>query len=145
MCAIGEAGENLVRYAAWVNEDDRAFGRGGTGAVGGSKNLKAIVIRAERQTSEVKDDAAWREARRSGLDAIRDEKNITSPKKGGLSVYGTNVLTNITNSIGAFGTRNSQLTSFGDRAERISGEHVVDEILSGNPTCHACRSPARRR
>jgi len=41
---IGPAGENLVRYSAWMNEDDRAAGRGGTGCVGGSKNLKAIVI-----------------------------------------------------------------------------------------------------
>jgi aldehyde:ferredoxin oxidoreductase len=46
VCAIGQAGEQLSRYAAWINEDDRAFGRGGTAAVGGSKNLKAIVIRA---------------------------------------------------------------------------------------------------
>jgi aldehyde:ferredoxin oxidoreductase len=136
--AIGQAGENLVRYAAWVNEDDRAFGRGGTGAVGGSKNLKAIVIRASRKTSIVPDDGKWREARKAGLEAIRDEGNITSPKKGGLSVYGTNVLMNITSSIGALGTRNSQVTTFGDRAEGISGEYVVDEILSGNPTCHAC-------
>jgi aldehyde:ferredoxin oxidoreductase len=136
--AIGQAGENLVRYAAWVNEDDRAFGRGGTGAVGGSKNLKAIVIRASRKKSEVADEEAWRAARRAGLDAIRDEGNITSPKKGGLSVYGTNVLMNITSKIGALGTRNSQVTTFGDRAEGISGEYVVDEILSGNPTCHAC-------
>jgi len=136
--AIGQAGENLVRYAAWVNEDDRAFGRGGTGTVGGSKNLKAIVIRSSRKKSEVPDESAWRAVRKSGLEAIRDEGNITSPKKGGLSVYGTNVLMNITSSIGALGTRNSQLTSFGDRAEGISGEHVVDELLSGNPTCHAC-------
>jgi aldehyde:ferredoxin oxidoreductase len=138
VCAIGQAGENLVRYAAWLNEDDRAFGRGGTGTVGGSKNLKAIVIRAKHRKSEVKDADAWRRARRAGLDAIRDEGNITSPKKGGLSVYGTNVLTNITSSIGALGVRNSQLTSFGDRAEGISGEYVVDELLTANPTCHAC-------
>ncbi len=136
--AIGPAGENLVRYAAWVNEDDRAFGRGGTGAVGGSKNLKAIVIKAGRQGSEVADGEAWKQARRRALDGIRDEGNITSPKKGGLSVYGTNVLMNITSSIGALGTRNSQLTTFGERAEGISGEHVVDELLSSNPTCHAC-------
>jgi aldehyde:ferredoxin oxidoreductase len=115
VCAIGQAGENLVRFAAWVNEDDRAFGRGGTGAVGGSKNLKAVVIRAGRKTSKVSDSAAWKQVRRRALDAIRDEKNITSPKKGGLSVYGTNVIMNVTSSIGALGTRNSQLTSFGER------------------------------
>jgi aldehyde:ferredoxin oxidoreductase len=138
VCAIGPAGENLVRFAAWVNEDDRAFGRGGTGTVGGSKKLKAIVIRAARKTSEVADPDTWKQVRRKALDAIRDEKNVTSPKKGGLSVYGTNVLMNIVNSVGALGTRNSQLTSFGDRAEAISGEHVKEKLLSGDPTCHAC-------
>jgi aldehyde:ferredoxin oxidoreductase len=138
VCAIGRAGENLSRFAAWVNEDDRAFGRGGTGAVGGSKNLKAIVIRAARKKSEVEDIAAFRAARSRGLDAIRDEANITSPKKGGLSVYGTNVITNITNTIGALGTRNSQLTSFGERAEGLSGEYVKENLLTGDPTCHAC-------
>ena len=136
--AIGPAGESLSRFAAWVNEDDRAFGRGGTGAIGGVKKLKAIVIVASRKKSEVSDADAWKEVRRETLDMIRDEGNITSPKKGGLSVYGTNVITNITNRIGALGTRNSQSTSFGDRAEAISGETVVETILSGNPTCHAC-------
>jgi len=136
--AIGQAGERLSRFAVWVNEDDRAFGRGGTGAVGGSKNLKAIVVRAGTKKSDVPDAEAWRGARKIALDAIRDEKNITSPKKGGLSVYGTNVLMNVTNSIGALGVRNSQLTSFGDRAELLSGEYVEEHLLSGNPTCHAC-------
>jgi aldehyde:ferredoxin oxidoreductase len=136
--AIGPAGENLSRFAAWVNEDDRAFGRGGTGAVGGFKKLKAIVIKAARAKSQVADMDAWREARSEALDRIRDEANITSPKKGGLSVYGTNVITNITNRIGALGTKNSQSTSFGDRAEALSGETVVETILTGNPTCHAC-------
>ncbi len=136
--AIGIAGENEVRFAAWVNEDDRAFGRGGTGAVGGSKKLKAIVIRASRAKSQIDDPVAWKTVRREALDAIRDEKNLTSPKKGGLSVYGTNVLMNITNEIGALGTRNSQVTSFGERAEAVSGEFVEQNILVGDPTCHAC-------
>ncbi len=136
--AIGPAGEKLCRFSAWVNEDDRAFGRGGTAAVGGVKKLKAIVIKASRERSEVRDLDRWREVRREALDLIRDEANITSPKKGGLSVYGTNVITNITNRIGALGTRNSQSTSFGDRAEAISGETVVETILTGDPTCHAC-------
>jgi aldehyde:ferredoxin oxidoreductase len=136
--AIGPAGENLSRFAAWVNEDDRAFGRGGTGAVGGCKNLKAIVIRAKLEKSEVPDKEAWKAARTHSLDAIRDEKNITAPRKGGLSLYGTNVLMNVTNGIGALGTRNSKLTSFGERAELISGEYVEENLLTGNPTCHAC-------
>ena len=138
VCAIGPSGETRGRFAAWVNEDDRAFGRGGTGAIGGDKRLKAIVIRAARQRSEDVDPESWRQVRREMLDHIRDEKNITSPKKGGLSVYGTNVLMNVTNSIGALGTRNSQGTHFGDRAEKISGEFVEENILVHDPTCHAC-------
>jgi len=136
--AIGPAGENGIRFAAWVNEDDRAFGRGGTGAVGGSKNLKAMVIRAKRKKSEVPDSEAWKAVRKVALNTIRDENNVTSPKKGGLSVYGTNVLMNATNSIGALGVRNSQMNSFGDRAEKISGEFVEQNILVDDPTCHAC-------
>ncbi len=136
--AIGRAGENLIRYAAWINEDDRAFGRGGTGAVGGSKNLKAIVIKASRQKSQVPNADAWKAARKVSLDTIRNESNITSPKKGGLSVYGTNVLMNVANGIGALGTKNSQLVEFGEGAEKISGERVKETILVGNPTCHAC-------
>ena len=42
--AIGPAGDNLVRFANWINNDERAAGRGGTGAVAGSKKLKAIVV-----------------------------------------------------------------------------------------------------
>ena len=136
--AIGPAGENQVLFAAQVNEDDRAFGRGGTGAVAGSKNLKAVVIRAGQKKSTVPDSDAWKAVGRQVLDGIRDEANITSPKKGGLSVYGTNVLMNITNTIGALGTRNSQVTAFGDGAEKISGEYVEQNILVGDPTCHAC-------
>jgi aldehyde:ferredoxin oxidoreductase len=66
-----------------------------------------------------------------------DENNITAPKKGGLSLYGTNMLMNVTASIGALPTKNSQVTSF-EGAENISGEHVRETILVAEPTCHAC-------
>jgi aldehyde:ferredoxin oxidoreductase len=138
VCAIGPGGENRVRFAAWISEDDRAFGRGGTGAVGGSKNLKAIAIRSSRKTSEVADPDAWKRVRRRAVDSIRDPNNVTSPKKGGLSVYGTNVLMNPVSNMGALGTRNSQLTSFGESVEAIGGEYVEANLLTGNPTCHAC-------
>jgi aldehyde:ferredoxin oxidoreductase len=144
VCAIGPAGENLVRFASWVNEDDRAFGRGGTGAVGGSKNLKAIVIRSKRKKSRVDDAESWKRVRREAVDAIRDPKNITSPKKGGLSVYGTNVLMNVASQMGALPTRNSQLTSFGASAEAIGGEYVKEHLLTGDPTCHACPTACKK-
>ncbi len=137
--AIGQAGENLVRFSAWLNEDDRASGRGGTGAVGGSKNLKAIVFKGDKKNKpKPANKEADKEARKKALATIMAEENITSPRKGGLSVYGTNVLTNITNGIGAYPTKNSQLTSYGEKAETLSGEWVNDNILVNDPTCHAC-------
>ncbi len=136
--AIGPAGEKLIKFACWLNEDDRASGRGGTGCVGGSKNLKAIVIKAEKKITKATDRDAWKAAHERALKVIMAEENITSPRKGGLSVYGTNVLMNITNSIGALPTKNSTLTSYGENAEKISGEYFKENLLVNDPTCHAC-------
>ncbi|MBC8335226.1 MAG: aldehyde ferredoxin oxidoreductase family protein [Anaerolineales bacterium] len=135
---IGQAGEKLVKYACWMNEDDRASGRGGTGCVGGSKNLKAVVIKAEKAIVKAEDRDVWKPVQQRVLKTIMAEENITSPRKGGLSVYGTNVLMNITNSIGALPAKNSMFTSFGDDAELISGEYVKENLLVNDPTCHAC-------
>jgi aldehyde:ferredoxin oxidoreductase len=136
--AIGPGGEHLSRFANWMNEDDRASGRGGTGCVGGSKQLKAVVIKAPKVMTKAADREAWKKAHNQALKLIMDEKNITSPRKGALSVYGTNVLMNIDNNIGALPARNGQSAWFGDKAERISGEWVKDNLLVDDPTCHAC-------
>ncbi len=135
---IGPAGENLVKFACWINENDRASGRGGTGCVGGSKNLKAVVIDAKKNITKASDREVCIPVRERTLKAIMAEENITSPRKGGLSVYGTNVLMNITSSIGGLPTKNSMLTSYGDNAEKISGEYVKENLLVNDPTCHAC-------
>jgi len=135
--AIGQAGEKLSRFACWVNEDDRASGRGGTGCVGGSKNLKAIVIKAEKAMPKATNREAWKEAHNMALTQLMDERVVTAPRKGGLSVHGTNVLMNMVNAIGAMPTRNSQTTFF-EPHENISGEYVRENILVADPTCHAC-------
>lgn len=137
LLAIGQAGENKVRFACLINEDDRSAGRGGMGCVAGSKNLKAIVIRGDMKNmqqpaNKEKFDAARKEALQTIL-----ESAVTKPKAGGLSVYGTNVLMNATNTIGALPTKNGQHTSF-EHAEAISGEKIRDTILVSEPTCHAC-------
>ena len=136
--SIGPGGENQVKFACWINENDRASGRGGTGCVGGSKNLKAVVIKAEKKIVKAADRDTWKVAHDRALKNIMAEENITSPRKGGLSVYGTNVLTNITNGIGAYPTKNSQFTAYGEHAETLSGEWVKQNILVEDPTCHAC-------
>jgi len=135
--AIGPAGENLVKFACWINEDDRASGRGGTGCVGGSKNLKAVVIKAQKKIVKAADREKWKTAHSKALAEIMDERVVTSPRKGGLSVYGTNVLMNMSNVIGGLPAKNSQFTAY-EHAEKISGEYVNDNILVANPTCHAC-------
>ncbi|HEY3367499.1 MAG TPA: aldehyde ferredoxin oxidoreductase family protein [Symbiobacteriaceae bacterium] len=136
---IGPAGERLVKFAAWMNEDDRASGRGGVGAVGGSKNLKAIVVIADKSgmnkpTPERKE--AFDAAQKAGLKAI-NAGALTAPNKGGLSVYGTNVLTNILNEAGAFPTYNGKVSHF-DQGYEISGEAFREHNLAGEPVCHAC-------
>jgi aldehyde:ferredoxin oxidoreductase len=134
--AIGQAGENQVRFSGWVNENDRISGRGGTGVVGGNKNLKAIAIKAAKKLPKPKDREAFKQAHKDVLDAIN--KNATlAPRKGALSVYGTNSLMMAVNAIGALPTKNAQLTSFA-KAFNISGIHIQQSILVDNPTCHAC-------
>jgi aldehyde:ferredoxin oxidoreductase len=137
--AIGQAGEHLVKFANWMNENDRSSGRGGTGAVGGSKYLKAIVIKGvHANRPRPANREAFRAAQKVALAQLTDERVVTSPRKGGLSVYGTNVLMNMDNALGGLPTRNAQHTNFGDRAELLSGEYVKQHILVNDPTCHAC-------
>ena len=137
--SIGQAGEHLVKFACWMNENDRSSGRGGTGAVAGSKYLKAIVIKGKHaDRPRPADKEAWKDAQKRALAELMDERVLTAPRKGGLSVYGTNVLMNLTSNMGALPTRNGQETSFGEHAELMSGEHVKATILVNDPTCHAC-------
>ena len=135
--AIGQAGENGVLFSCFVNEDDRVSGRGGTGTVAGMKNLKAVVVKGDRSTMpKAADRDKWRAAHRVALKAIMDSE-VTGPNTGGLSVYGTNVLTNVVNAMGGMGTRNSQTTTF-EGAEKLSGETIRETVLVSEPTCHAC-------
>ncbi len=134
--AIGQAGENRVRFAAWVNENDRVSGRGGTGAVGGSKNLKAVVIKAPKRLPAPRNADAFRSARRAALKAI-NESPTTAPKKGPLSVVGTNSGMSFLNMLGAMPSKNAQLTAFAGAPE-ISGGKIKATILVADPTCHAC-------
>ncbi|MEF8777242.1 MAG: aldehyde ferredoxin oxidoreductase family protein [Haloarculaceae archaeon] len=146
--AIGPAGENEVRFASILNEDDRASGRGGTGAVMGSKNLKAVVVKSTTKMPKPADEETFREGHQQAMQLIQ-ESDITGPNEGGLSVYGTNVLMNITEEMDGLPTKNSQYTSTHSEAELepsepnidaegVSGENVRENILVDEPTCHSC-------
>ncbi|MHC1605051.1 MAG: aldehyde ferredoxin oxidoreductase family protein [Candidatus Methanofastidiosia archaeon] len=126
---IGQGGENLVRFACVIS-DVRACGRGGTGAVFGSKKLKAISVRG---VGDVK------VADMKKLFEHYDELIPEYDTKGkGLMEYGTPILVNIINNQGSLGTHNYQLEQF-DKAEGISGETLKKEHWKRNDACFACR------
>ena len=144
----GPAGENLVRHACIMNEDDRASGRGGTGAVMGSKNLKAVVVKSSTKMPKPADPETFQEGHKQAMELIQ-ESDVTGPNEGGLSVYGTNVLMNISEESDALPTANSRFTSTRSEreahpdepnidAEKVSGENVRENILVDEPTCHSC-------
>jgi aldehyde:ferredoxin oxidoreductase len=146
--AIGEAGENGVKYACIMNEDDRASGRGGTGCVMGNKNLKAVVVKSPTRMPKPADPETFKQGHRQAMEVIQ-ESEVTGPNEGGLSVYGTNVLMNMTEEISGLPTRNARYTSTADEAEaapeapnidaeNVSGENVRENILVDEPTCHSC-------
>jgi len=146
---IGEAGEHEVRYACIMNEDDRASGRGGTGCVMGSKNLKAVVIKARTDMPKPADPETFRTGHKQAMELIQ-ESDVTAPNEGGLSMYGTNVLMNATEEMSGLPAKNGRYTSTGDArddgyrdeatfdAEAVSGENVRENILVDEPTCHSC-------
>jgi len=126
VAAIGPAGENLVRFAAIMNDKNRAAGRGGHGAVWGSKKLKAIAVLGHAKV-KVADLGKFREAVIHMMDKIR--KNPTTG--GGLLKYGTAVLVNIINEAGILPTRNFQ-TGYFPEAGKISGETLAETLLDWN-------------
>ncbi len=130
--AIGPAGEQRVRFAAmahyWKNREGVA-GRGGVGAVLGSKNLKAVAVRGARKT-EIADPAA--------LKALLDEAR--EPLKKGtqaLSTYGTPFLVGPINALGALGSYNLKSEVFAE-ARAVGGEEMKAHYHDRDTTCLKC-------
>ncbi len=123
VACIGPAGERLVRYACIINDKSRAAGRGGHGAVWGSKKLKAIVVYGKERPKIAREDV-FREASKVAM-----EKILKNPITGqSLPKYGTAVLVNIINEHGIFPTRNFKTGVF-PAAGEISGEKMAETIL----------------
>lgn len=120
---IGPAGENLVRIACIINDKNRAAGRGGHGAVWGSKKLKAIAVRGHSKPS-VADQEKYREIVAKSAELIK-ASGVTAEA---LPMYGTSVLVNIINAHGIYPTRNFRTGVF-PTADRTSGERIASEIL----------------
>ena len=129
---IGPAGEKLSLISSIMCDKDRAAGRSGVGAVMGSKNLKAIVVKGSKKP-EIPD--------LESLKAITTEKIGKLKENGvtgtGLPAYGTAVLVNILNEIGSLPTNNFQTAQFAG-AEEISGELMAEKYLVSKHACFRC-------
>ena len=121
--SIGQAGEQKLAGASIAFSDmelrpTRHAGRGGVGAVMGSKGIKAIVV--DDAGCSVRSPAnpdAFKAANKEFVAGLRKH-----PVSGeGMPAYGTNVLTNVINEAGAYPTKNFQWGQF-DGCEKISGE-----------------------
>jgi aldehyde:ferredoxin oxidoreductase len=138
--SIGRAGEAGCLFACVINDLHRAAGRSGVGAVMGSKNLKAIVVRGTKGVGNIRDPKAFMAATVAAKKVLADNA-VTGQ---GLPKFGTQVLMNVINEIGALPTRNHRDVQF-EGAKDISAEamHAPRKSdgkanLVNNQACFSC-------
>jgi aldehyde:ferredoxin oxidoreductase len=129
VAAIGRAGENLVRFATISNEGRHA-GRGGVGAVMGSKNLKAIALSGDCPT-DVADSGGIEK-----IAAVLRERSLSSLTDKYREI-GTVANLSVFNRLGTLPTRNFQQSTFDD-ADALSGESLTENNFSRRHGCAAC-------
>ena len=140
VACVGRSAEQGCMYSAIVNDMHRAAGRSGVGAVMASKNVKALAVRGTKGVGNIKDPMGFMKATEEGKKVLR-ENAVTGQ---GLPAYGTQVLMNVINGMGALPTRNMSEVQF-EGAENISGEamHEPRESdgkpnLTTNAACFGC-------
>ncbi|MEJ2558614.1 MAG: aldehyde ferredoxin oxidoreductase family protein [Anaerolineae bacterium] len=137
IAVIGPAGENLVKYATIGSDFYRHAGRGGCGAVMGSKNLKAVAVRGTGGIPL---------ADPSRVLELQAEQVKRLPDKPGAQVrikYGTTSTFPITNAAGMLPTRNFQFGTFPEAVDRLDAEGIR-KITIGNAGCYGCIVPCSR-
>ncbi len=134
IASIGPAGEKLVRFACIIC-GSRALGRGGLGAVLGSKNVKAVAVRGHHSVDvpDIRKIKMFLEDLYARFSANPSTAEI-------LPRYGTPVLVNANNTLGLFGYHNWQ-DEYNPESERLSGETMRKKIVKRDKSCYAC--PAR--
>ncbi|TES89083.1 MAG: aldehyde ferredoxin oxidoreductase [Dehalococcoidia bacterium] len=130
IATIGLAGEEKAPYAM-ILCDIRAAGRGGMGAVMGSKNLKAIAVRGTGSVSVPNMLRVYNTAVRI------NELFATTPAVQGLSGYGTPRNVAAMNEGGILPTRNWQTETF-KGMKNITGEVMREQVVKGDRACFAC-------
>ncbi len=135
VCQIGIAGERRLPYACVVHDLTHFAGRTGTGAVLGSKNLRAIAVRGTRgvemaDSAKIKELSGWMGENYKKLAWMYNH-------------LGTPGVVMPLQSMGGLPTRNFQEGTF-EGAEKISGETMRETILKGQHTCYACPIRCKR-
>ena len=126
--SIGPAGENLVAFAT-IQSDQRSFGRGGSGAVMGSKNLKAVTVSGSKRVPLADPD---------GLRGVKPRlvKEITTSRDS-LRRFGRNLIIDTTQEFGLLPTRNWRQGVF-EGYPQLSALRLREEYLQSNRTCYNC-------
>jgi len=130
IATIGLAGEQMAPYAM-ILCDIRAAGRGGMGAVMGSKNLKAICARGTGAVTVPNVLKVYNTAIRL------NELVTTTPAVKGLSEYGTPRMVGALNEGGILPTRNWQTEVF-KGMKNITAEVMREKVVKGDRACFAC-------
>lgn len=129
---IGPAGEKGVLYANAVS-GHRFLGRGGIGAVLGSKNIKAIVAKGKKMAAPVSDEQALAKVKKRSIKYL-NRNAITSHE---YRKFGTNSHVNKCNENGLLPVRNFSESTHPE-AHMISGEHYAKTFKSKYSTCKSC-------
>ncbi len=132
----GIAGENLVRYACIMHDVNRAAGRGGLGAVMGSKKLRAVAVRGTGTVENADPDELVKI--RDGFIALRERA------WQGLQRHGTGAGVGSLNETGRLPTRNFRAGTFAGW-EKLTGERITETYLVGRDTCHICPVGCKRK
>lgn len=130
---IGPAGENLVKIASIMNDAARAFGRGGVGAVMGSKKLKAIAVKRGSKRFEIDNADLLKKYVRVALDKIK----VVPITRSTLPTFGTSALVNVINLLGMFPINNFQ-KGYDEKSSQVSGEMINENLTIEHEGCYAC-------
>ncbi|MGA2503566.1 MAG: aldehyde ferredoxin oxidoreductase family protein [Anaerolineales bacterium] len=134
VAVIGVGGENLVQYACINHDYGRQAGRGGVGAVMGSKKLKAIVIHGTKSIP-VANMEAYRKAGKALYKACKDAEGLKEWTR-----YGTAGVTAWCDEVGALPTRNFSAGTF-EGSKGINGKALREKIVITDKGCFGCPSP----
>jgi aldehyde:ferredoxin oxidoreductase len=132
VACIGRAGERLVPISNVMNDYFHACGRGGLGAVMGSKKLKAMVVKGDKKPA-IADEKSFKDACRKALHLLK--AGPAAPK--GLSAYGTSAALNLMNYTKILPVKNFRQRGF-NRADKVSGEFIKENYDIKSHTCYNC-------